>query len=33
MKFFQTTEDMRGVIRDTCESKIVKPKTGEEHAI
>ena len=28
MKFFQTKEDPRRVIRDTCKSKIVKSKTG-----
>ena len=27
IKFFQTKEDIRRVIRDTCESKIVRLKT------
>ena len=30
MKLFQTKEDILGVIRHTCESKIVKLKTGGE---
>ena len=29
VKFFQTKEDIRRVIRDTCQCKIVKVKTGE----